>query len=40
MKAMDVYTRLTEQAAVLLGIKRFLLFVLLASVLTNAVLAV
>ena len=37
---MDVYTRLTEQAAVLLGIKRFLLFVLLASVLTNAVLAV
>lgn len=37
---MDVYTRLTEQAAVLLGIKRFLLFDLLASVLTNAVLAV
>lgn len=36
---MDVYTRLTEQAAVLLGLKRFILFALAASILTNAVLA-
>lgn len=36
---MDVYTRLTEQAAVLLGLKRFILFALAASILTNAFLA-
>ena len=36
---MDVYTRLTEQAAVLLGLRRFVLFLFALSVLTNTVLA-
>ena len=36
---MNLYTRLTEQAAVLLGLKRGVLFLFAVSVLTNALLA-